>query len=1544
MATAASRAREAGDVLEGRYRLVGRIGQGGFGDVWRAEELLPDGSALREVALKLLRVDIAETQDWTEEARIIASFRHPALVTIYSAGILRLDADTPFVAMELLRGDTLAEPIARKERVAWRRVLWWARETAAALDEIHRAGVVHLDLKPSNLFLTEEGQLKVLDFGIAQRGRTRREEPARPAARVATPAPEPPAPSPDAMSTAEFVVEQERRAAAAARTREVMGTRTSSGSRTVVGTPGFMAPEIFEGGEPSAAADAYALAACIVQLATGDLPQRVGPRPTGSADPSAARVWFSEVQAATVRGYLRELAADAAGLPVALVALCKRWLALDPLARGVERGGLRAQLDVVWACPHGWGGNPYRGLEPYRPEDEGKLFGRAEDAARLGRELCDQPAVVLQGVGGVGLRSLAVAGIVPELARAFADDRDDWQAVVVELGKAPDSALAAALAPLVGELETDPESRPAASARPAEPEPGPGDASGWLELLRAWASEAHTGAALVLVGLERVLEVPAHRSRRLEALVTGLAAGVPGLRLLATLPEDRTVEILRRDALGTAVRPFLRFLGPPPAGAVRDMVLAPLKASGVQLGDLDAVTHELRAELLRDETRLPLVSLALAAFWQSAGAAQALDGARWQALGGLVGIVARHAEAVFAALEPHEQHVAAGLLLRLVSADGHACAVEERAIASAFDDVASFPSVRDTLLAARLLVRQRGRLRLGHDRLPEVWRRLVDLRLENVERLGFLEELRDTARRWVEGGHRKEELWRGYQLAEIRRHGVADELSDDETAFVEASRRAARLRWGMRGLAAVLVLAAAVGAVALEAAVSARAAAHERARRDAEQRELVSRMVTRSRRASDPYVRVAYLAAAIREGTDDPVLPLELWRDASDLPRAEFLSLERVAKPSFPWNQRWLLGGAGSSTLTVFDFTPVEDAPWGPVIHRFRPHPQGVDEYVAFPFTSAFVTRGLDGALRVWELRRAGAIVLAAESPMRCARGVNAVLVAERAPVVACATAEGLARWDLRKPESADVDAFEGRLLHLSSDGSWLAAARGRSVVFWQPSGRRRVELEVAEVVTAARFSPRDPVVAVLGATEVGVYELDAKGARLAASRPVERDTFDLAWHERGLDVGVCGHGARARWYYLRKGPRAPEDPAPDPKTWPCGAPRPGQPPHLTGLDDYGDLLGEGRNLGPRIYPNGWRLADGKLVTADLVVFDPASSGARRLLSFRGRSEAGVSEKPALGESAASVARTGPDEVVWQVGSELRVYRVDGTRARTIQNAHLLAPCPDGRLLAWRKRDAATWELFAARHDTALRTVPREPAFFVGADPDCRSVFLQRTSGELVAVDPADASAPPRTLDTAGGFVLGGYAYQARPSAARGGLAAGLWLGLSSGAIVRVVGGTGEVKPYGHATPRATALADGPEPGELLFADDTGIVLRAPGARDRSVLDGSSGDEWEDLLLLPRHRALMATTAHSVAVVDLDRHELAVRQPTPPRGRLAPWDEEGSVLVWSEEFMGAPQGEVVPVGPALAGAVANAVSNLVVTVRPGRGLAVEVKR
>src|SRR5262249_52983566 len=146
------------------------------------------------------------------------------------------------------------------------------------------------------------------------------------------------------VETAMFVAAHDTDAYAA--TRRASGDASTT-ARAVIGTPGFMAPEIIELAEPTAATDAYALAVCVVQLATGRLPQGVEDEPEWN-DPSSVSDWMDRVRATTLRGVLRDLAADPANLPRGLVALLMRLLSVDQAKRGVTAGKLREAFESVW--------------------------------------------------------------------------------------------------------------------------------------------------------------------------------------------------------------------------------------------------------------------------------------------------------------------------------------------------------------------------------------------------------------------------------------------------------------------------------------------------------------------------------------------------------------------------------------------------------------------------------------------------------------------------------------------------------------------------------------------------------------------------------------------------------------------------------------------------------------------------------------------------------------------------------------------------------------------------------------------------------------------------------------------------------------------------------------------------------------------------------------------------------------------------------------------------------------------------------------------
>ena len=151
-------------VAIGRYQVVRLIGRGGMGEVYLARDPVLD----RDVAVKLINEDVdtpRSRQRLVQEARAAGRLHHPNIVTVFDAGE---HEDQPFIAMEFVRGETLGRLIRRRAPMPLARRLELIEHACAGLAHAHRAGVVHLDIKPDNLMLDETGVVKVLDFGIAR--------------------------------------------------------------------------------------------------------------------------------------------------------------------------------------------------------------------------------------------------------------------------------------------------------------------------------------------------------------------------------------------------------------------------------------------------------------------------------------------------------------------------------------------------------------------------------------------------------------------------------------------------------------------------------------------------------------------------------------------------------------------------------------------------------------------------------------------------------------------------------------------------------------------------------------------------------------------------------------------------------------------------------------------------------------------------------------------------------------------------------------------------------------------------------------------------------------------------------------------------------------------------------------------------------------------------------------------------------------------------------------------------------------------------------
>ncbi|MFF1903093.1 protein kinase [Kitasatospora sp. NPDC058218] len=212
---------KVGDLLDGRYELVERLGQGGFGVVWRAF----DTRMRRQVAVKVIGYHGADQQKaalrFVREACAAGNLSHPHIVTVHDLGESELGGrQVTFLVMELLGGRTLTD-VLRAGLPDPAQSLSWGRQICDALAAAHDAGMVHRDIKPDNIMVTEAGTVKVLDFGIAQ------------------------------LDTG-------------------AGGLTTTG--TVIGSPAYMAPERWTGGRVDGRADLYAFGCVLVELCTGARP------------------------------------------------------------------------------------------------------------------------------------------------------------------------------------------------------------------------------------------------------------------------------------------------------------------------------------------------------------------------------------------------------------------------------------------------------------------------------------------------------------------------------------------------------------------------------------------------------------------------------------------------------------------------------------------------------------------------------------------------------------------------------------------------------------------------------------------------------------------------------------------------------------------------------------------------------------------------------------------------------------------------------------------------------------------------------------------------------------------------------------------------------------------------------------------------------------------------------------------------------------------------------------------------------------------------
>jgi serine/threonine protein kinase len=754
-----------------QYELIRELGRGATGTVWAAR----DTKLGRRVAIKLLREASQEIADrFLTEARATAQCNHENIVIIHEVDALD---GVPYMVFEFLDGDTLREVMggfSSGVRVPPSRVVELVLPIARALMRAHELGIVHRDLKPENVFVTAAGQVKVLDFGIAK-------------------------------AFAEHPRRLTQYGSQQAPNHQSLH-QTNDGE--LVGTLPYMSPEQMKGVEVDHRTDLWALGVMMFEMLTGYHP----------VQPLTAEGLIANAHSAQPLPALHAVAPD---VPAELAALVDRCLRKHRFERAASAGEVVRALEPLLPGRHGRqlaeGESPYPGLTPFQEGDADRFFGRSRDVTRMVARVRELPLTGVVGPSGVGKSSFVRAGVGP----ALKSSGERWEILTLRPGRQPAAALASILEALASRSNVQVPIEEQDYRLRVEP--------GFFGMcLRAHARRLGAKILLFVDQFEELytLMPDVEQRRAFTAALTGAADDTAApVRVVVSMRSDFLDRIAEDPRFMEDMSRGLVFLSPPDRVGLREALIAPVEMVGCRFENLDIVEDMLDA-LVGTPGALPLLQFAAGKLWDTRDRQRRLlTAASYNAIGGISGALATHADDVVARMTAPSQRLTQRIFQRLITPERTRAIVELADLHQLSPDVGR---VLDQLVEARLLVVQTrgdssgGTAEIVHESLIGRWptlRRWLD---EDHEDAAFLAQLSAAAKQWEAKRQDAGVLWRGEAAEEARRWFAQRprELAKRDRAFLAAvfvlARRGRRLRrFALVGAFALLGSIAAAAIVAL---------------------------------------------------------------------------------------------------------------------------------------------------------------------------------------------------------------------------------------------------------------------------------------------------------------------------------------------------------------------------------------------------------------------------------------------------------------------------------------------------------------------------------------------------------------------------------------------------------------------------------------------------------------------------------------------------------------------------------------------------------